>query len=136
MSEPSARRAILNHVRHWNAMDKESWLALFTDDVVYEDPPGTVASRGKDVMSMHAWDRAFTDEKRWILEPLLVIECGNEAQVHMRNHGAVAGVPVCVESIELYRVNAEGLVDSVRAFWEPPTDPAIHQHLALTEWDG
>ena len=27
-------------------MDKDAWLALFADDVVYEDPPGTVASRG------------------------------------------------------------------------------------------
>ena len=41
-----ARQAILDHVRHWNAMDKDAWLALFADDVVYEDPPGTVASRG------------------------------------------------------------------------------------------
>ena len=31
---------------YWNAMDKDAWLALFADDVEYEDPPGTVASRG------------------------------------------------------------------------------------------
>ena len=131
-----ARQAILDHVRHWNAMDKDAWLALFAEDVVYEDPPGTVSSHGKQVMSDYAWDRSFTDQKRWILEPIKVIECGNEAQVYMRNHGAVAGVPVCVESIELYRVNDAGLVDSVRAFWEPPADPAVLEHLAVTQWDG
>jgi hypothetical protein len=50
----------------------------------------------------------------------------------MRNYGAVAGVPFMVESIELYRVNDEGLVVSVRAFWEVPTDPALRDHLALS----
>jgi SnoaL-like domain len=132
----SVRKAVLEHCRLWNAVDKEAWLALFADDVIYEDPPGTVSSQGKQVMSEHAWDRSFTGAKRWILEPLLVIECGNEAQVHMRNHGSVAGMPVCVESIELWRVNDAGLVDSVRAFWEPPTDPSVYEHLALAEWES
>jgi hypothetical protein len=53
----------------------------------------------------------------------------------MRNHGSVAGMPVCVESIELWRVDAAGRVDLVRAFWEPPTDPAVHAHLALASWE-
>ena len=48
-----ARQAILDHVRHWNAMDKDVWLALFADDVVYEDPPGTVASRGAGDVGAH-----------------------------------------------------------------------------------
>ena len=56
--------------------------------------------------------------------------------MYMRNHGSVAGMPVCVESIELYRVDDAGLVNSVRAFWEPPTDPAVVEHLALSQWEG
>jgi hypothetical protein len=88
-------------------MEKKPWLALFADDVEYEDPPGTFASHGKRVMSEHAWDGSFTEHKRWILDPVLIIECANEAQVHMRNYGAVAGVPFMVESIELWRVNDE-----------------------------
>jgi hypothetical protein len=114
-------------------MDKVAWLALFADDVEYEDPPGTVASRGTQVMSEHAWDGSFTATKRWILEPLLVIECGSEAQVHMRNHGTVDGVPRWVDSIELWRVNDAGLVDSVRAFWEIPAE--IYDSLALSTWE-
>jgi steroid Delta-isomerase len=133
VSGVSARQAILDHVRLWNAMDKDSWLALFSDDIEYEDPPGTVASRGVEVMSSHAWDGAFTDVKRWILEPVKVIECGREAQVYMRNHGAVDGVPVLVESIELWRVDEAGKVDLIRAFWEPPEE--IREHLALNTWE-
>ena len=131
-----AADAIRSHCRHWNAMDKASWLALFADDVEYEDPPGTVASRGVEVMSTHAWDGAFTAVKRWILEPVKIIECGREAQVLMRNHGSVDGLPVCVESIELWRVDDTGRVDRIRAFWEPPQDPAVHDHLGVAGWVG
>jgi len=99
-----ARQAIFDHVRHWNAMDKDAWLALFAEDVVYEDPPGTVASQGKQVMSDHAWDRSFTDHKRWILEPVKIVESGNEAQVYMRNHGAVGGLPVVAGAAAAFAV--------------------------------
>lgn len=131
-----ARRAMLAHVTHWNAQDKESWLALFTDDVAYEDPVGTVASRGREVMSNYAWDKSFTDTKRWVLEPLLVIACGHEVQVHMRNHGSVEGRPVWVDSIELWGVDEHGAVNQVRAFWEPPKEQNLEQHLAMTTWQG
>jgi steroid Delta-isomerase len=127
-----ARAAVLAHVEHWNACDKERWLAIFSDDVIYEDPPGTVAGRGRQIMSDYAWDRSFTDEKRWILEPVVLIACGNEAQVHMRNHGAVAGRPAWVDSIELWAVDDDGLVTSVRAFWEPPEDDHVRSRLGLS----
>jgi steroid delta-isomerase len=129
-----ARAAVGAHVGLWNAAEKARWLALFAEDVVYEDPPGAVASRGRQVMSEHAWDRSFTATKRWLLEPTLMIACGHEAVVHMRNHGAVSGRPVWVDSLEIYAVDAEGLITSVRAFWEPPSDPAIQSELSINQW--
>jgi len=135
-TKEQAREAVLAHVAHWNAKDKDRWLALFADDVAYEDPVGTVASRGRHVMSDYAWDKSFTADKQWVLEPLLVVAGGNEAQVHMRNHGAVAGRPAWVDSIELWAVDDRGLVTSVRAFWEPPADEHVQQHLAMSSWTG
>jgi ketosteroid isomerase-like protein len=129
-----ARAAVDAHVALWNAGEKTRWLALFAKDVVYEDPPGVVESRGREVMSEHAWDRSFTATKRWLLEPTLVIACGHEAVVHMRNHGAVSGRPAWVDSLEIYAVDAEGLITSVRAFWEPPNDPAVRSVLAINQW--
>jgi ketosteroid isomerase-like protein len=131
-----AQAAVEAHVRHWNAGDKAAWLALFAEDVVYEDPPGVVSSRGRQVMSEHAWDRSFTPTKRWLLEPTLVIACGHEAVVHVRNHGAVSGRPAWVDSLEIYAVDADGLITSVRAFWHPPTDPAIQSELSMNQWQG
>ena len=129
-----ARAAVDAHVSLWNAGEKARWLALFAEDVAYEDPPGVVASHGREVMSEHAWDRSFTATKRWLLGPVLVIACGHEAVVHMRNHGAVSGRPAWVDSLEVYAVDTEGLITSVRAFWEPPSDPAVRSELALNQW--
>jgi ketosteroid isomerase-like protein len=129
-----ARDAVHRHIELWNAQEREKWLALFAEDVHYEDPPGIVASHGRQVMADHAWDRSFTDTKRWILEAVLVIACGHEAVVHIRNHGSVEGRPAWTDSMEVWAVDADGLVTSVRAFWEPPTDPVVRRNLALNEW--
>jgi ketosteroid isomerase-like protein len=129
-----ARQAVLHHVEFWNARDKTSWLALFSEDVRYEDPPGTVSSQGRQVMSDYAWDRSFTDTKRWILEAVLILACGHEAVVHMRNHGSVDGRPAWTDSMEIWSVNDDGLVDSVRAFWEPATYPEIQPSLSVSTW--
>jgi hypothetical protein len=131
-----ARQAVLSHIEYCNAQDRDRWLALFPEDVVYEDPPGKVVSRGRQVMSEHAWDKAFAADKRWILEAVLVIACGQETQVHIRNHNSVAGRRAWLDSIELWSVNDEGLVDSVRAFWEPLPEQHLEEHLAASRWIG
>jgi ketosteroid isomerase-like protein len=133
-SSALARQAVRRHVEFWNAQNKASWLALFSEDVKYEDPPGTVSSQGRQVMSDYAWDRSFTDTKRWILEAVLILACGHEAVVHMRNHGSVDGRPAWTDSMEIWSVNTDGLVDSVRAFWEPTTYPELEPNLAVSSW--
>jgi hypothetical protein len=33
--------AVRSHVALWNAMDRESWIQLFSPHMVFEDPVGT-----------------------------------------------------------------------------------------------
>ena len=35
-----ARLAIEQHAERWNAQDRERWLGLFADEIVFEDPVG------------------------------------------------------------------------------------------------
>jgi hypothetical protein len=46
----------------------------------------------------------------------------NEAAVLMRNEGNLHGREVVVESIEVWKVGADGLVRAVRAYFEPDAD--------------
>ena len=55
--------------------------------------------------------------------PDRIVAGGSEAAVLMRNEGDLEGRSVVVETVEVWRVNDAGLVDSVRAFFEP--DPAV-----------
>jgi hypothetical protein len=45
--------------------------------------------------------------------------CADEAAVLMRNEGNLHGREVVVESIEVWKVGADGLVRAVRAYFEP-----------------
>ncbi len=42
------------------------------------------------------------------------------------------GRPAWVDSIELWAVDDNGLVTSVRAFWEPPEDDHVRSRLGLS----
>ena len=54
--------------------------------------------------------------------PTRIITGGNEAVVDMRNEGVVDGVSAVVEGIEVWKVDDDGLVVHVRAFFEQPTE--------------
>ena len=42
-----AREAVEQHAARWNARDREGWLALYSDDVVFEDPVGKAPKPGR-----------------------------------------------------------------------------------------
>jgi ketosteroid isomerase-like protein len=117
-----ARIAVQNHCTFWNARDQASWSALFADDVTFEDPVGAPPKRGRDAVRQ-TWERSLTPGREWRLVPARVVACGDEAAVIMRNEGNLHGRSVVVESLEVWRVGDDGLVRSVRAFFEP--DPSV-----------
>jgi steroid Delta-isomerase len=105
------------------AHDKEAWLALFADDAIVEDPigpshfdPEGKGHRGRDAISAF-WDKAIAPNK---LEFNFVdtFECGNEEA----NVGTIVittgGYQVTAEGVFTYRVNDEGQLVALRAYWE------------------
>lgn len=125
MNEPSAHgavRAVQLHAAKWNARDRSAWLALFHDDVTFEDPVGKAPKRGR-AAAEGSWDNSFTEGRIWTLHPQRIIPGGlHEAAVHMLNRGDLHGEKVELQGIEIYRVDEDGLIVSVRAFFEQPTD--------------
>lgn len=105
------------------ARDKETWLSLFADDAIVEDPigpshfdPEGKGHRGKAALSRF-YDMAiastemefhFTD----------TYQCGNEEA----NVGTIViksgGYRVVVDGVFTYRVNGDGKIVALRAFWE------------------
>lgn len=106
-------------------MDRQSWLALFADDVTFEDPVGKAPKRGR-AAAEGSWDNSFTPGRRWTLHPQRIIPGGDrEAAVDMLNRGELHGEHVELRGIEIYTVDDDGRIASVRAFFEQPTDFAL-----------
>ena len=124
------RIAVRNHCDFWNARDQASWSAIFAEDVVFEDPVGAPPKRGREAIR-NTWERSLTPGREWRLVPARIVVCGNEAAVIMRNEGNLHGRSIVVESLEVWRVGDDGLVRSVRAFFEP--DPQVQSGYFQTD---
>lgn len=120
--------AVHAHVDAWNSMDRDRWVALFSSDMVFEDPVGAPPKSGLDAVNK-TWDRSFTPGRRWILHPRQVVAGGGgEAAVVMHNVGELGDKRVEVDSIEIFSVDDDGRIVRVRAFFDQPTE------FELAEW--
>lgn len=123
-----ATAAFEAHCEAWNQRDRSRWLSLFAEDVVLEDPVGAAPKHGRTALET-TWDRSQTDTRQWTLKPRRVVSCGAEVAVDLVNHGQLPSGEVAIESIEIFRVNADGLIASVRSFFD--SDPAVHDPYYL-----
>ena len=105
------------------AHDKDAWLANFADDAIVEDPigpshfdPEGKGHRGKEAIA-NFYDTAIAPSKlTFNFEK--TYQCGNEEA----NVGHIViesgGYRVIAEGIFTYRVNDEGRIVALRAYWE------------------
>lgn len=103
---------------------KDEWLDLFTVDAVVEDPVGKSmfdptgnGHRGRDAIAAF-WDMTIANVERFEFSIKDSFAAGNE----VANVGTITtylrGSRVDTEGVFVYRVNDEGLIVSMRAFWE------------------
>lgn len=108
--------AISTHCRAENALDKETYLALFADDVIIEDPVGVNTTRGFEALATDFWASVVKAEPQLkLLEDVIV--CGNEAIAILEaeiNHdgGRITIAPIVVNFV----YNDAGKVRHLRSF--------------------
>jgi len=103
---------------------KEEWLDLFAEDGWVEDPVGPSGfdpegkgHHGREAISkFYDMTIATTDSLEFIVNDSLV--CGDENVNIGSIRTVIAGNQVDAEGVFIYRVNAEGKLQSLRAFWE------------------
>jgi steroid delta-isomerase len=104
---------------------KDEWLALFAEDGVVEDPVGVSmfdptgnGHRGRDAIAAF-WDMTIANVERFHFDIRDSFAAGDEvANVGTITTHLVGGSVVDTEGVFVYRVNADGLILSMRAFWE------------------
>jgi steroid delta-isomerase len=104
--------------------DKQAWLDVFADDGIVEDPigpshfdPDGKGHRGKEAISAF-WDMAIAPTDKIEFDFVNTYQCGNEEA----NVGSIlitaAGYQVTADGVFTYRVNADGKMAALRAYWE------------------
>lgn len=105
------------------AHDKQAWLDNFAEDAIVEDPIGPShfdpegrGHRGKEAIAKF-YDKAIApSELRF--DFVETFQCGNEEA----NVGSIvirsAGYEVRADGVFTYRVNDEGKIVALRAYWE------------------
>jgi ketosteroid isomerase-like protein len=104
---------------------KDEWLTLFAEDGVVEDPvgvsmfdPAGQGHHGKDAIGAF-WDLAIANVERFEFDIRDSFAAGDEvANVGTISAFLPGGSRVDTEGVFVYRVNGDGLIQSMRAFWE------------------
>lgn len=124
-TEHPARMASWRSMNAVVAGDKPGWLALFAEDGVVEDPVGP-SMFDPDGLGHHGhagisafWDKAIALAERFEFAISDSFAAGDE----VANIGTItAYLPgdnrLDTEGVFVYRVGSDGLIRSMRAFWE------------------
>ncbi|WP_024793544.1 nuclear transport factor 2 family protein [Tomitella biformata] len=106
------------------AKNKADWLALFAEDGWVEDPVGKSGfdPEGKGHHGPAAiaafWDMAIAQTESIEFHIKDSVACGDEVANIGLITTTIAGSVVDAEGVFIYRANAEGKLQSLRAFWE------------------
>jgi steroid delta-isomerase len=123
-SEHPARSAALHSMDCVQRKDREGWLSMWDDDAVIEDPVGPSpldpdgnGHRGIEKITAF-WDNVINPvEMRFQIRQTFACgsECANVGTITVKMPG---GIVSRTELVIVYRVNEDGKVLSLRAFWE------------------
>jgi steroid Delta-isomerase len=107
------------------AKDRDGWLGLFAEDAVVEDPvgpsfvdPDGTGQRGIEAITAF-YDKVVSQSEALKFTIRQSIECGDEVcnigELRITLPGNQVGT---VQIANIYKVNAEGKLASLRSFWE------------------
>lgn len=120
----SARAASLRSRDAVQRQDKDAWLAIFHEDAVVQDPVGVSifdetgeGHRGKEAIARF-WDTVIAPNPPRM--DLVSSHAGGDevANVIRMSTTLADGTTVRTDLVAVYRVGDDGLVRSLRAFWE------------------
>lgn len=111
--------SIEKHCQALTANDKESWLKIWANDVVIEDPVGVSRYEGLDTVSTALWAEieAISPLTLWLEHEVIV--CGDEAiAILMAEVGSEGEKRTVGPIVDHFIFNGEGKISQMRAFWK------------------
>jgi ketosteroid isomerase-like protein len=120
-----ARKASRRSMETVSRREKDEWLALYSPGALIEDPVGPSpfdpqghGHRGRDRMAAF-WDGTIATTDRLDFEINASYTAGDEvANVGTITAYLPGGVQMETFGVYIYRVDADGLISSLRTYWE------------------
>ena len=103
----------------WAARDREAWLNTFAASAIQEDPVGSRKRRGRAEIAGF-WDNAMAAYDSIEIIPRNFFIIGHEAALEWTINATNAGGQVKLAGIDVFVFDDQGLITSVRAYWEKP----------------
>src|SRR5689334_1135624 len=119
MSPDAIAIAIKNYFAAIRAMDAEAWVATFAPDAITYDPVGAPPTVGHEALRQFFNAIAGAFKKINFAEDHIFI-AGDGAAVKWTGTGTGKnGRDVRFEGIDIFEFNQAGLIQTVRAYWNP-----------------
>jgi steroid delta-isomerase len=116
-SPEQVQGAVDAYVAAYMANDRDAFLDAFTDDGVIEDPVGTPAHAGRGARGAF-WDTVHQLTERMTFDVKDVVVCGSEAAMVFRIHAGTADAGIVLDAVDVFQVDDDGKISSMRAFWD------------------
>jgi steroid delta-isomerase len=116
IEQQQAEAVIREYFRAEGAHDRAAWFALFSPDIVFEDPVGSRTFTGFEELGRF-WDGVSGKEIRGATTAPVIV-CGNEAIAIIRCEIGPVDAPIIVEPIvSNYVFDDDGKIVRMRAFY-------------------
>ena len=119
MSPEIISNAIKNYFAALRAMDERAWVRTFAEDAVTYDPVGAPPTHGHQKLAEFFQTITAAFKEVGLTEDEIFI-AGNGAAVKWTGRGiSQAGRKVKFEGIDVFEVNDDSKIQTVRPYWNP-----------------
>ena len=119
ISPDKISRAVRAYFLAIRAMDGEAWANTFAEDGNTQDPVGTPTITGRAAIREFLESICKNFKSVGLTEDSVFV-AGNGAAVKWTGHGTSStGKEVKFEGVDVFEVNEDGKIQTVRAYWNP-----------------
>jgi steroid Delta-isomerase len=119
MSTERVSRAVKTYFATIRAMDEQAWVDTFAEDAISHDPVGAPPIVGHQKLAEFFQSIAGAFREVALTEQEVFVS-GNGAAVKWIGEGvSKQGKQVNFEGIDVFEINADGKIQTLRAYWNP-----------------
>lgn len=112
------RSAAENHAKLFTAVDKDGWLALYSENAEFVDPYPAARYEGREAMSQW-WDGVHGMASGYDFDVRQITVAGDRAAMAFTLSMSVGDDRYCFDGVDVFQVDDSGRITQFTAYWDP-----------------